>query len=252
MGGKTKKERDWGSERYARLYTRDTPNWIMMPWQGRALVALLIRKLDRDGRVPLGAYGVSGLAQLVGLPAEVTQVGFDALTRGDDATLVVEDGVLFMPKFEAAQETLSSGAKRTAKWRAKQAGVTPAVTGDADGDGFGPVGDANVTPSVRPSVPSSDALDLEALYALYPRKRGKARGLKLARAQITTPDQYAKLKAAIENYARAVKRDGAEAKYVKHFSSFMAAEVWPEYAETAETEPTDAYQAQGADLLERA
>ena len=46
---------DWANERYeVRLYTRDTPNWTVAPWEARAVLPLILRKLDRKGILDLG------------------------------------------------------------------------------------------------------------------------------------------------------------------------------------------------------
>lgn len=55
---------DWQDERFVRLYTRDTADWLTWPWQSRALFPLLMRKADRVGRVSMGRSGLAGLAVL--------------------------------------------------------------------------------------------------------------------------------------------------------------------------------------------
>lgn len=74
---------------------------------------------------------------------------------------------------------------------------------------------------------SPASLDFDALYAAYPRKVGKARGMALCRSRIKSPKQYELLKRAVHNYARHVA--GKDAEYIKHFSSFMAS--WTDYIE---------------------
>ncbi len=247
---------NWGHERYVRLFVRDTTNWLMMPWQGKALLPLLMRKLDRDGALALGGHGTAGLAALVGMPEEVVEVGFKALTTGSDPPIVVNGDDLHMPNFVEAQEAVTTDALRKRRQRERErkrkAGTVTPDAGTVTPKRHAPSRGVTSVPSV-PCRAVSDALDFEALYALYPKKGpGKAEGMERARKQITTPERYAKLKAAIENYAAEVKRDRTEKQFIKRFKSFMAPKVWPEYAETTETAATDAYQAQVADLLERA
>lgn len=63
--------------------------------------------------------------------------------------------------------------------------------------------------------------DIERAYKQYPRKVGKSRGLDIAIKQVKDPPTLHALETAIKNYAAAVRRDGTEKKYIKHFSTFM-------------------------------
>lgn len=76
----------------------------------------------------------------------------------------------------------------------------------------------------EPKPPVSDKLllDFESAYALYPRKLGKARGMKACAAQIKTEDGLSELKAAVLRYKTHCETEGLEPKFIKHFSSFMS------------------------------
>src|SRR5580658_6589118 len=39
----------WDTERYVKLYVRDTPEFLAMSWQARCLLLELVRKVDRGG-----------------------------------------------------------------------------------------------------------------------------------------------------------------------------------------------------------
>jgi hypothetical protein len=65
----------------------------------------------------------------------------------------------------------------------------------------------------------------------YPLKKGKARGIKLAYAQIKTRQDISDLKRAIANYKATLKREGTEARYIKHFSTFMG--EWRDWLDPA-------------------
>lgn len=87
-----------------------------------------------------------------------------------------------------------------------------------------------LTLTLTPALTKKDQkqlLDFEALYALYPLKKGRTKGLAIAARQVKTPEQYEKLRTAIVAYAEEVRRLGTEPKYVKHFSTFMG--CWEDY-----------------------
>lgn len=62
--------------------------------------------------------------------------------------------------------------------------------------------------------------DLALLYAGYPRKEGKSRGLKKLKADISSPADLGAFLTAVENYRATLKRKGTEDDYVKLFSTF--------------------------------
>lgn len=136
----------WEDERYIRIYTRDTPDWTVWPWQSRALLPLLMRKLDRMGLMELGKHGTVALAALVGLPIEVVGAGLDGLIA--DGCVVQSGTKLVMRNFIAGQEAVASGSLRQKTWREREkirdetlrnvdetlANVDGARRGETDGD----------------------------------------------------------------------------------------------------------------------
>lgn len=112
---------DWSEERYVRLYTRDTAEWMSWPWQARALFPLLIRKADRTGAIALGKLGRKGLALLVGLPLNVVEPDLDTLVA--DGCVQEHPGYVIMPNFLEAQECRSHWheARSTRREREKAA-----------------------------------------------------------------------------------------------------------------------------------
>ena len=115
----------WEDERYVRLYTRDTVGWNMLPWQSRALLPLLCRKVDRVGVLEIGSHGTKGLASTVGLPINVTEQGLKGLVS--TGAVVISNGTLLIPNFLKAQDTPSSDAqrKRDQRERARASLDTP-------------------------------------------------------------------------------------------------------------------------------
>ena len=100
----------WEDERYVRIYTRDTPDWMAMEWQGRAVFYELSRKVDRSGFVPLGKSGTRGLAGLLRMPVDVVEVGVSELLK--DGCVEQVDGGLLIGNFIEAQEARQSDAAR--------------------------------------------------------------------------------------------------------------------------------------------
>ena len=101
---------NWEDERYVRVYIRDTVTWKVLPWQGRCLLPLLLRKADRAGCVDISGAGAEGVAALVDIPLEVAQPGLEALfLRG---VVQQRDDVLVFPKFIKAQEAMQSDKLR--------------------------------------------------------------------------------------------------------------------------------------------
>ena len=112
---------DWANERYVRLYTRDTPEWLCMCWQARALWPHLIRKADRSG-VIANRLGVRGVAVLVSLPIEVVEPGIADLLQ--DGCLQDHQLGYVIPNYIEAQESPTSDAMRQRESRERRRVVT--------------------------------------------------------------------------------------------------------------------------------
>jgi len=86
--------------------------------------------------------------------------------------------------------------------------------------------------------------DLDAVYDLYPRKEGKADGMKAARKLITTQEQYDRLVTAVKTYA--ATKAGSDPKFLLLWSTFVNGR-WEDYADGKQaslplTQATAAYQ----------
>lgn len=101
----------WGSERYAKLYTRDTAEWLSVSWQARGLFYELLRKADRSGRITLGKLSPSkALAVLIrASPAELETPIAELL---EDGCVVHKPGFLILRNYVEAQETPQTPAAR--------------------------------------------------------------------------------------------------------------------------------------------
>lgn len=67
--------------------------------------------------------------------------------------------------------------------------------------------------------------DIELLYAKYPRKEGKTKGMQKLQKQIKTKQDLADLAKAIEVYSKLSA--GKEKQFIKHFATF--ASCWKDY-----------------------
>lgn len=76
--------------------------------------------------------------------------------------------------------------------------------------------------------------DLDKIYNAYPRKKGKAAGLKKLQSTIKTLEQYEAVMAGVERYA--TECAGKEQQYIKHFSTWVNQEGWHDGLDQGESE----------------
>lgn len=77
------------------------------------------------------------------------------------------------------------------------------------------------------SIAQSD--DFAEIYSLYPKKVGKEKGRQVYKRDIKTKDDVELLRIAITNYKNYLAKERVEARYIKHFSSFMG--CWRDWSE---------------------
>ena len=109
---------NWEDERYVRLYVRDTITWKLLGWQGRCLLPLLLRKVDRAGCVELDGAGEEGIAALVDIPLEVVTPGLAKLI--ERSVVEIRGDILVFPKYVAAHEARQSDKLRAQESRARR------------------------------------------------------------------------------------------------------------------------------------
>lgn len=115
---------NFSDERYVRLYTRDTITWKAIGWEGRCLLPLLLRKVDRAGVLDMDDQDIEGLAALVDIPADIAERGLAALLKR--GVLTARGGALVISKFMDAQECKQSDAQRQRDSRERRrAGIHP-------------------------------------------------------------------------------------------------------------------------------
>jgi hypothetical protein len=69
--------------------------------------------------------------------------------------------------------------------------------------------------------------DFVSVYAAYPRKEGRTRGIARLRSQVRTPEAFDDLKQAVANFAEKHRVEGTEAKFIPHFSTWVS--TWRDY-----------------------
>lgn len=90
----------------------------------------------------------------------------------------------------------------------------------------------NITNEHHDSAAPSRApmFDFESIYRIYPRKEGKSKGIERCKSQIRTEEDFKTLHNAVQKYVKHVREQGIEARFVKHFSSFMSS--WRDWIES--------------------
>lgn len=109
----------WEDERYVRVYTRDTVDWLALSFDAQALFLLLLRKVDRAGLLDLGRAGKRGVAVAVGHPRDWSRLepALEELLADGCVRLTEDGGRLLVPNFLTAQEAKASDRARQQKSR---------------------------------------------------------------------------------------------------------------------------------------
>jgi hypothetical protein len=105
----------WEDERWVKVYTRDTAEWLALGWEAQALFLLLLRKSDRAGLLHSGRARVRGLAALAGMPLEVVERALPLLL--EDGCVQETDKGFLIPNFIAAQRSSRGHARRSFAYR---------------------------------------------------------------------------------------------------------------------------------------
>ena len=108
---------DWSNERYVRLYTRDTDDWLCLSWDARSLWMAILRKLDRAGVLET-KRGARGVAALTGAPLDVVERALPELLA--DGCLAEHPLGYLAPNYIEANESHQTEAHRAREYRARQ------------------------------------------------------------------------------------------------------------------------------------
>ena len=117
----------WPDERYVKVYTRDTPDWLALGWEARALFWELLRKADRAGLLEVGKSGNRGIAALTGIPVDVVERTLSALI--EDGCVEQRGPQLLIRNYIEAQNANQSDRARQQK--AREAARDKAMREDA-------------------------------------------------------------------------------------------------------------------------
>lgn len=102
----------WEDERYVRVYTRDTVDWLALSFEAQGLFLLLLRKVDRAGLLVLGKHGKRGVAAAIGHATRADTIVAALEELMTDGCVLFDGQTLVIPNFIEAQECKSSDAQR--------------------------------------------------------------------------------------------------------------------------------------------
>lgn len=81
--------------------------------------------------------------------------------------------------------------------------------------------------NIKGDVKKAEALDFDAIYKIYPRKKGKAPGLTACKKLIKDPQTFSLAKSAAEELRKEFeKRPKTELTYCQYFSTWVNAQPW--------------------------
>lgn len=110
---------DWSSERYVRLYVRDTTTWMLLGFEGQAIFALLLRKLDRTGILEIdGAEPWEAAMLHLRCSEETARLGMQRLL--DRKVFEHVSGKLILPNYVEAQEASMTPQMRQKEHRLRR------------------------------------------------------------------------------------------------------------------------------------
>lgn len=101
---------DWQNESYVRLYTKDTPTWRRLKWEGQAVLSLLLRKIDQSGVMDGIEDVYDDVSIATGMNIEDAKKGLDLLLKYE--VFKFSENTLFMPNFLEAQTASKSDKQR--------------------------------------------------------------------------------------------------------------------------------------------
>jgi hypothetical protein len=117
----------WEDERYVRIYTRDTVDWLGLSFLAQGLFCLLLRKVDRAGLLKLGKQGKRAAAIIIGFPGDWARLEPALEELLEDGCVQLRGEYLVIPNFIEAQEAGQSDAQRKRESRARDRDLAAAA-----------------------------------------------------------------------------------------------------------------------------
>jgi hypothetical protein len=117
----------WEDERYIRVYTRDTPDWLCLSFLAQGLFCLILRKVDRAGLLKLGKHGKKAVAIVIGFPGDWSRLEPALEDLIADGCVQIRGEYLVVPNFIEAQEATQSDAQRKRESRARSRDIAAAA-----------------------------------------------------------------------------------------------------------------------------
>lgn len=116
---------------WRKLPANDDTDWLMLPYSARGLYLQLWRKLDDDGRLDLGRYGLRGVCAHVGTPSDwpVIQPDLNLLIESGAVLFNEQTSTLELPDFKAAQGAYVCSPEAERKRKAREQERTKPDTG---------------------------------------------------------------------------------------------------------------------------
>lgn len=140
-------------------YLPDTARWLKLSLGARGLVAELLRKLDRHGRIALGEDPAADLAVILRLDEDDTRAALTELLAAGRLVWDPVERLLSDPDLPARMRLGS--AARMAKKRARDAEASKQAANDVPSQPVTPVTSGNIlSPSDLPLISSGSDLDL--------------------------------------------------------------------------------------------
>lgn len=117
----------WEDERYVRIYTRDSVDWLGLSFIAQGLFCLILRKVDRAGLLKLGKHGKRAVAIVIGFPGDWPRLEPALEELLADGCVQIRGEYLVVPNFIEAQEATQSDAQRKRESRGRARDVAAAA-----------------------------------------------------------------------------------------------------------------------------
>jgi len=112
---------DWQNESYVRLYVRDTMTWHLLGWNGQAVLAQVLRKMDLSGVMDIGDREPwEAVVAHCRAPVDAAKEGIGKCLELGVFQHNTDAGQLVAPNFREAQEAVKSDKLRQKESRARR------------------------------------------------------------------------------------------------------------------------------------